>query len=144
MINNEVTTNVIFTKEGYDLITNKFLYTNNELERTVHLKIIKKNNRLYYEKNNDINSLSNLYFYNINELDARYFFTKTQLNKLNTDDFIKYVSNNVNKINKIALYDKNFAHTLQYINKPEEKIIHLKDYLFNNGDIYNNTIVKAK
>ena len=43
--------NFLFTKEGYDLVTHKFLFTNNEVIKTVEIEQQNINNVKYFKNN---------------------------------------------------------------------------------------------
>lgn len=133
-LKSNITSNILFTKEGYDLITNKFKYLNNELDRTVKFKTSCREGRLLYEPPADANVLSNRNFHGIEYLQNHYFFTKEQVKKIERINFIKYVKANFNKINNIPKTDPNFSGIVKGYNNPDQKIDFIMQYIAINAE----------
>lgn len=102
---------MLFTREGYDLITNKFLYADFQLERSANFKISVSNNEIRY---NIIPYMEHFYdkdskyFLPIETLENEYFFSDSQLQSISEDDFMKYLENNKKKIARLLNSDRRF------------------------------------
>lgn len=142
-LKHNIISNILFTREGYDLITNKFIYTNNLIDRSIIVKTSCKPDRILYESPVDGSILSNENFFDIKYLDKNYFFTKRQINRMEKRNFVKYIKNNLKKINNIASIDSNFCRIVKTIKKPEEKISFIMSYIAENSDKLSNEKSKA-
>ncbi len=130
-LNSDITNKINFTKEGYDLITNKFKYLDGEIDRTIALETSSKSGRLRYEISEVISDKD---FYSIEYLDNNYFFTDKQINKISKRNFVNYIRDNMTKINKIAIQDNDFTRNMQNLKTPNEKVMYVMQYLAINSD----------
>lgn len=130
-LNLKLTNDMLFTREGYDLITNKFIYTNFEINRTVEMKINHRDNKIFYEPawlrdNNDKFNKEN--FFDIIDLEDNYYFTDFELKNISLNKFIKYMVVNSEKISKL-LIDKSIKDNYNSLTNSQSKIKFLKQLI---------------
>lgn len=121
-LNNRFTSLIKFTKEGYDLLTNKYLYLNNEIYLNV---LIEKEINL---REVNINEES---FFDFNDLNETYFFSEEELNQIDDKSFIRYLKDNLDKINNYIKSDEELLLKIKNSADINEKVRILKISLFN-------------
>ena len=94
---NNIITNIEFTQEGFDLITNKFLFTNGRIERTFNFD----NNYNYFD--NLIKNQDKLIFNKIENYYYNYFLTDYELTHMNLQQIMGYVDYNKNRLENIII-----------------------------------------
>lgn len=98
--------NFYFTKEGYDLITNRHSYTNNEIIRTVGL--VSAGNSSY--KDYTILKYGIEYaFMLFDDLEKIYILRPEDLKKMNFLNIMSFVGANLNKVKKFIYFNDNFS-----------------------------------
>jgi hypothetical protein len=105
---NNITASVKFTQEGYDLITNKFLFTDNKMERTVNInRQVIKDGLIFDNKYNLINEKNRINqqtaFCDIKYYDENYFFTPSEKSHLGMDQALAYIRHNPEKLRKALI-----------------------------------------
>lgn len=121
-LNNRFTSLIKFTKEGYDLLTNKYLYLNNEIYLNV---LIEKEINL---REVNINEES---FFDFNDLNETYFFSEEELNQIDDKSFIRYLKDNLDKINNYIKSDEELLLKIKNSADINEEVRILKISLFN-------------
>jgi hypothetical protein len=102
-LDHDVTKTILFTKEGYDLITNKFLYTNSEIERTVDFNVI-------YSNDGEI------------RYDVKPFLDK-YLQK--EDNFLRYIKDNQGKLIRLLKANRRYREEFEKLKTDAERINYL-------------------
>lgn len=95
--NEDIINNLEFTQEGFDLITNKFLFTDGKIERTLifdnsynhYDDLIKEENSKYFKP-------LSYYYYN-------YFFNDNELNNISLEQVIRYVDFNKLRLENVVI-----------------------------------------
>ncbi len=141
-INNKFTKLIEFTKEGYDLITNKYKYLDDELLLSVTI------NKPIKLRIANINKLDKQCFYKYDYLDKYYFFNKEEINKIDDKKLIDYIKSNLKKVNNYIKENNDLYESFIKCKTSYEKIDLLKKYLYNdetfNVRIKHQNISKAK
>ena len=115
--------NILFTKEGYDLITHKFLFTNNEIIRTIK---IEQNNvdgiNYYTNKYYSLEDEQNDSFKEFDYYEKFYTLRKEEYENLEINNIFNYVKANYYKIKNIVLLEEFEMDILKIILEAIEKI----------------------
>ncbi|MCI9435446.1 MAG: hypothetical protein HFI86_09315 [Bacilli bacterium] len=94
------------TKEGYDLITHKFLNTNNEIIRTVGL--VKSGDSSY--KDYTVLKYNNEYaFMSFDDYDKIYLLHPEEFEKMNLQNMVSFVKANLNKVKCFINFNNNYS-----------------------------------
>lgn len=94
------------TKEGYDLITHKFLNTNNEIIRTVGL--VKSGDSSY--KDYTVLKYNNEYaFMSFDDYDKIYLLHPEEFEKMNLQNMVSFVRANLNKVKLFINFNNNYS-----------------------------------
>ena len=94
--------NFYLTKEGYDLITHKFLFTNNEIIRTVSVDRQQRGNEMCYMNEYKLLDGSEIeYFRTFDFYEKVYTLRDYEFQNLDIANLSSYVSANFNKCKKV-------------------------------------------
>lgn len=140
------------TKEGYDLITHRFLYTNNEIIRTIGL--VSAGNLAY--KDYQILKYDSKYaFMSFNDYENSYILRPEEFENMNFFNMISFVKANLNKVKEFISsndiysdYVRNISFNYAGFSIPTDGLKFLKSAV-NTIDTYNliqkdNTNIKKK
>ena len=98
--------NFLFTKEGYDLVTHKFLFTNNEVIKTVEIEQQNINNVKYFKNNYySIDNIKNV-FEQFDVFEKYYTLRKEEFEKISLDNIFSYVRSNLKKLTNLVFLAK--------------------------------------
>lgn len=98
--------NFLFTKEGYDLVTHKFLFTNNEVIKTVEIEQQNINNVKYFKNNYySIDNIKNV-FEQFDVFEKYYTLRKEEFEKISLDNIFSYVRSNLKKVTNLVFLAK--------------------------------------
>lgn len=136
----DISEQVLFTLEGYDLLTNKFKYTNFIINRTVSMGIIKSDGEFLYNRFSNCNK--NVNFFDLNYLHDNYLFTKEELNRLSKVNFLYYLRENLFKINNLSKQDSRFSQSIGLQENIVDKINFIMEYLVLHDINHKNKYVK--
>lgn len=99
------------TKEGYDLITHKFLNTNNEIIRTVGL--VKSGDSSY--KDYTVLKYNNEYaFMSFDDYDKIYLLHPEEFEKMNLQNMVSFVKANLNKVKCFINFNNNYSEYVRF------------------------------
>lgn len=107
-LNDSIINRLEFTQEGFDLITNKFLFTGGKIERTIMFdnsynhydELVKSENFKYFKK-------IEFYYYN-------YFFNDNELNNITLDEVIRYVDFNKLRLENVIIANSNSLQQIYF------------------------------
>lgn len=129
------------TKEGYDLVTHKFLFTNNEIIRTVGL--VTAGNSSY--KDYEVLKYDNKYaFMSFDDYDKIYILRPEELENMSIQSMVLLVKNNLNKVKRFISFNNNYSDyvRISLFNYSGVSIstsgLELLKSVVNTIDIYNN------
>ena len=98
--------NFLFTKEGYDLVTHKFLFTDNEIIKTVEIEQQNINNIQYF-KNNYYFLENSKYCFQLFDIYEKYYtLRKEEFERISLNNIFSYVSSNLKKVSNLVLLAK--------------------------------------
>lgn len=95
-----------FTKEGYDLITHRFLYTNNEIIRTVGLVSA---GGLSYKDYQVLKYNAGYEFMVFNDYEEQYILRSEELDNMNFFNMILFIKANLNKVKKYISFNDRYS-----------------------------------
>lgn len=128
-LDHDVTKTILFTKEGYDLITNKFLYTNSEIERTVDFNVIYSNDgEIRYDVKPFLDKYlqkEDIFFKPIEELENNYFLSDSQLKSMSEDNFLRYIKDNQGKLIRLLKANRRYREEFEKLKTDAERINYL-------------------
>lgn len=113
---------MLFRLEGYDLITNKFKYIDDEINQTVNFIFVKWTKKLLYKLASDITVILRKRFYDLGFLDLNFVFTVQEISKMEKYRLIEYLQDNLNKINNIIKKDPLCAKYIKLLATPPKKV----------------------
>lgn len=98
--------NFLFTKEGYDLVTHKFLFTNNEIIKTVEIEQQNINNVKYF-KNNYYSLECDVESFQLFDIYEKYYtLRKEEFERISLDNIFAYVRSNLKKVSNLVFLAK--------------------------------------
>lgn len=106
----ELTQNFEFTQEGYDLITNKFMFTDNVIERTIHIDNYDHNNELVFDNKYEYLVNKDSAFNNLTYYENNYLFTEKEKARLTLDQILEYTKYNYEKMKKVLANSETSWH----------------------------------
>lgn len=95
--NQSIINNLLLTQEGFDLITNKFLFTDGKIERT----LIFDNSYNHYD--DLIKSENSAYFKSLEYYYYNYFFNDDELQRLSLEQVLRYVDFNKLRLENVII-----------------------------------------
>lgn len=101
-----------FTKEGYDLITHRFLYTNNTINKTIGL--VSAGNMAY--KDYQVLKYNSEYaFISFNDYESRYILRPEELENIDFGNMMIFIKANLNKVKKYIDFDNKYSDYVRTI-----------------------------
>lgn len=133
---NNVVTNLLFSKEGFDLITNKFMFTDGLIERTI-----------FFDNNSDdydilIKDDQLELFKPIKEFYFNYYLTDDELSRLTLDQILNYVDYNKTRLENIIITsDKKYQNEYFSLDNWKAENYYLASFIdvqmdFNKSKVY--------
>ncbi len=98
------------TKEGYDLITHKFLNTNNEIIRTVGLVTA---GNLSYKDYTVLKHGNEYAFMGFDDYDKLYIMRPEELENMAFQDMVSFVKINLNKVKRFINFNNNYSECVR-------------------------------
>lgn len=93
---------VLFTKEGYDLVTHKFLFTDGNIIRTVKIDQNDYRNTTYYgNKYSSVSTENDELFKPFSYYETKYMFRQEEHENLSFNNFMDYTYANLKKVKSI-------------------------------------------
>lgn len=137
--NIDIVNKVMFTQEGFDLITNKFLFTEGLIERT----LIFDDSFNHYD---DLVKEENFnYFKEIEEYYYNYFLTDNEIKKLSLEQILDYVDYNKSRLeNVIIANSKKLQEEYFLLDNWKEENLFLVSFIDSKIELDKNKLKKLK
>ena len=137
--NIDIVNKIMFTQEGFDLITNKFLFTDGLIERT----LIFDDSFNHYD---DLVKEENFnYFKSIEEYYYNYFLTDDEIKKLSLEQMLDYVDYNKSRLeNVIIANSKKLQEEYFLLDNWKEENLFLVSFIDSKIELDKNKLKKLK
>lgn len=137
---NSILNNLLFSKEGFELITNKFIFTDGLMERTVFFDNSKDDYDILI-KDNQLEL-----FKPIKEFYFNYYLTDDELSRLTLEQILNYVDYNKTRLeNVIITSDKKYQNEYFSLDNWQAENYYLASFIdalmdFNKNKVYKKQI----
>lgn len=118
--------NFLFTKEGYDLVTHKFLFTNGDISRTIKIEQI----RPYYgNQYSPIIEENNNLFFEFDFLENNHWLNEDEFANLPLNNIIAYVNSNFIKVKNIIENNRSLQNRVDELIENANRIEKIQIYI---------------